>query len=75
MITAVAMLREQGLRIVVYLDDMLILGDSRTSALQWRDIVLGRVHLGFTINLEKSELEPTRVITFLGILDTANLPA
>lgn len=74
-ITAVARLREQGLRIVVYLDDMLVLGNSIESTIYWRDRVLSRmVQLGFTVNLEKSELEPSKEITFLGIvLRTADL--
>ena len=68
MVTAIANLRKQGLRLVVYLDDLLILGETEDNSAKWRDKTLNRLlRLGFTVNLEKSDLQPAQLITFLGI--------
>lgn len=69
MIEALRELREQGVRIVIYLDDILVLANSRDLCLEHRDLVVHRLlFLGFIINLEKSILEPTQRIHFLGVI-------
>ena len=63
----VTYLRSLGIRMVVYLDDMIILARSRDELLKWRSIVLDLLeNLGFLINYLKSELEPTQILVFLG---------
>ena len=65
----VAFLRSLGIRMVVCLDDMVILGQTREEVLKWRSIVLDLLeNLGFLINYDKSELEPTQSLIFLGFL-------
>ena len=70
-----AHLRKRGIRIIVYLDDFLILGSSikeskantqlKLDLLQW---------LGFTIIWEKAMLVPTQSLTFLGLsIDSQSL--
>lgn len=68
MIVLAQHLREQGVRLIVYLDDwFLVASDSQTLS--------GHISLaidlfekaGLTINREKSVLRPTQSITFLGI--------
>ena len=61
--------RELGMRIVVYIDDILLMAESQEKA---RDQASGFVHLlqclGFTINREKTVLEPTQCLEFLGFM-------
>ena len=60
-------LRERGIRLVTYLDDFLILGDSVESCEQDCARVADLLtELGFIINWGKSEIKPTQEITFLG---------
>ena len=63
----VAQLRQLGIRLVVYIDDILIMAESRELA---QENVIGLVflleNLGFVINRDKSILEPTQEIEFLG---------
>lgn len=63
-----AYIRKRGVRIIVYLDDFLILGCSleESTANTWQTLTLLQ-QLGFTINWEKSILEPTQSLTFLGL--------
>lgn len=64
----VSFLREQGIKIIVYLDDFLILNVSRSKLAQQVDTVKNLLHsLGFVINLEKSRPIPTQVMEFLGL--------
>ena len=66
---AIELLRSTGIRLVIYMDDMLIMA---------RSIQLLREHiyqmlyllenLGFIINSKKSLLSPTQVIEFLGMI-------
>ena len=50
------------------LPDILLIGDSR-EVLQHRDLVLKLLkERGWVINLEKSDLEPTKTIQFLGLI-------
>ncbi|XP_065195411.1 uncharacterized protein LOC135826738 [Sycon ciliatum] len=60
-------LRQQGVRLVVYLDDILIMAGSYQEALQH---VANLIHLllalGFQVNFSKSELQPVQVVEFLG---------
>jgi hypothetical protein len=62
-----AVLREMGVRIIMYIDNMLIMAESETLL---RDHVKGVVYLlenlGFVINSPKSSLEPETTIEFLG---------
>ena len=72
---AVGLLRELGIQMVCYIDDMLILAESRSIA---QDQVSGVVYLleclGFTVNFKKSVLEPTQTLEFLGItVDTVQM--
>ena len=62
-------LREMSVRLVIYIDDILIMAQSETML---RDHVKGIIYLlenlGFVINLPKSLLEPRQSIDFLGFL-------
>ena len=61
--------RELGMQIVVYLVGILLMAESQEKA---RDQASGFVHLlqclGFTINREKTVLEPTQCLEFLGFM-------
>ena len=62
-------LRSLGIRMVVYLDDMLILAQTKEELLKWRSIVLDLLeNLGVLINYDKLELEPTQSLMFLVFL-------
>ena len=66
--TALAPLRSQGLRILNYLDDWLILAQSRTELLSHRAVLLDHLEtLGLSVNWTKSSLQPSQSISFLGI--------
>ena len=63
-----AYLRKGGIRIIVYLDDFLILGSSIKESKANTQLTLDLLQwLGFTINWEKSMLVPTQSMTFLGL--------
>ncbi|KAM9975615.1 hypothetical protein ACTFIW_005488 [Dictyostelium discoideum] len=62
------MLRDINVSVIAYLDDLLIVGSTKEECLsnlkKTMDLL---VKLGFKLNLEKSVLEPTQSITFLGL--------
>ena len=63
-----AKLREEGVKIYQYLDDWLIVSKQKEVLLRHRDRMLELTRgLGFIVNLEKSHLEPSQDITFLGV--------
>ena len=65
----IAFLRKLGLRVVVYLDDLLVMAASPRLALEARDTtMLVLESLGFTVNTKKSVLIPVQELTYLGIL-------
>ncbi len=65
---ALVPLREQGVRILNYLVDWLILAQSRKQLSAHRDLVLKHLSLlGLRVNWEKSKLVPTQRISFLGM--------
>ncbi len=65
---ALAPLRLQGIRVLNYLDDWLILAHSRELVSRHRDIVLGHIHsLGLRVNAKKSVLLPSQRTVFLGV--------
>ena len=68
-------MREEGFCVLGYIDDSLILGETReecTRATERLSQLL--TELGFTINLEKSVLIPSKQITFLGyVLNSRNM--
>ncbi|KAK2553629.1 Gag-Pol polyprotein [Acropora cervicornis] len=63
----VASIRNKGIRLVIYLDDMAIISSSRELSSQEAGIVVQFLEsLGFIINKEKSVLFPSQKIVFLG---------
>ncbi len=74
---ALAPLRLQGIRVLNYLDDWLILAHSRELVSRHRDIVLGHIHsLGLRMNAKKSVLLPSQRTVFLGVrLDFVQMQA
>ncbi len=62
---ALVPLREQGVRILNYLDDWLILAQSRDQLCEHRDLVLSHLsQLGLQVNWEKSKLSPVQRNSF-----------
>ena len=65
----VATLRELGLRVIIYIDDILIIANTESLL---RDHIMGVVYLlenlGFVLNYPKSQLIPTQEIEFLGFV-------
>ncbi len=74
---ALVPLREQGVCILNYLDDWLILAQSQDQLCEHRDMVLSHLsQLGLQVNWEKSELSPVQRISFLGMeLDSVSQTA
>lgn len=65
----VALLRRLGVRVVIYLDDMLFLNQRKELLVVDMNTALWLLeHLGFLINWEKSNLSPTQKLEFLGML-------
>ncbi|CAM4725781.1 unnamed protein product [Leuciscus chuanchicus] len=65
---ALAPLRLQGIRILNYLDDWLILAQSEQMAVRHRGVVLAHIEkLGLRLNSKKSVLLPAQRTTFLGV--------
>ncbi len=74
---ALVPLREQGVHILNYLDDWLILAQSQDQLCEHRDLVLSHLsQLGLQVNWEKSKLSPVQRISFLGMeLDSVSQTA
>ncbi len=73
---ALAPLRLQGIRILNYLDDWLILASSREQVIRHRDSLLLHIHmLSLRLNGQKSVLTPAQQTIFLGGLSGLNLDA
>ena len=61
-------LRRPMIKLVAYINDLLLMSRTMEEALQVRDSVLYLLQkLGFTINWEKSVLQPTQEVEFLGM--------
>ena len=66
--TALAPLRQQGLRTASYIDDWLLMASSATEASEATARVLAHItSLGFIVNLPKCTLVPTQSMDFIGI--------
>ncbi|CAG8603668.1 3815_t:CDS:2 [Dentiscutata heterogama] len=64
--TPMKYLKSQGIRIIAYLDDLLIIADSEKEAIIHQDLTLNYLQLlGFTINNKKSSLVPTNALEYL----------
>ena len=62
-----AFLRRKAIRVLIYLDDFLLLAATVEEAVKNTQLVVSLLQsLGFTINPKKSLLIPTQAITFLG---------
>ena len=63
----VGLLRRLGMKLIIYLDDILILAKTKEQLVQSRNTTLFLLQmLGFKINWEKSKLKPVHNISFLG---------
>ncbi|KAL0159107.1 hypothetical protein M9458_047183, partial [Cirrhinus mrigala] len=66
---ALAPLRLQGIRILNYINDWLILAQSEMVAVRHRDVVLAHMKaLGLRLNAKKSVLSPLQRTTYLGVV-------
>ena len=65
----VSVMRKLNVRLVIYLDDILLMASSREELLMARDTTRFLLQqLGLTLNLKKSELEPQFRLKFLGVI-------
>ena len=61
-------LRSMGVRVVVYIDDLLILARSQEESLRHTQLLVDTLHhFGFSVHPDKIQAVPTRSIEFLGI--------
>ena len=66
---ALAPLRLQGIRVLNYIDDWLILAKSYDMAVRHRDVVLAHIRcLGLRLNTKKSVSTPSQRTMFLGVV-------
>ena len=61
-------LRSMGVRVVVYIDDLLVLARSQEESLRHTQLLVDTLHhFGFSVHPDKIQAVPTRSIEFLGI--------
>ena len=71
--SVVATLRKLGIRLVLYLDDMLVMASSKEEAKRHLATIMQLLlSLGFIINLKKSVLSPVQELEFLGFILNSN---
>ena len=72
---SIFLLRKLNVRIITYLDDLLLMASSLEDLLMAADTLIFILqHLGFLINITKSYLEPTSTLEFLGgIVDSGEI--
>ena len=71
----ISILRRINIRLIIYLDDMLLMAASLSEILIARDSTMFLLHhLGLVINLEKSILTPQTRLEFLGITIDSQKP-
>ncbi|KZS06356.1 Uncharacterized protein APZ42_030218 [Daphnia magna] len=64
-----AVLRKEGIRLVIYLDDILIMNASRKNlGADIKRIVALVQSLGFLVNWTKSVLKPSQILEYLGLM-------
>ena len=65
--TPISVLRRMGIRLIIYLDDILLMNQSFQGVLSDLNVAMTLLKgLGFLINKEKSEFQPQQRIDFLG---------
>ncbi|KAM4698712.1 uncharacterized protein WCC33_014250 [Rhinophrynus dorsalis] len=65
----IAFLRSRGIRLIIYLDDMLFMSQDPTVLIEHAACAIRLLsNLGFLINWEKSQLIPTQELEFLGFM-------
>ena len=65
----ISFLRKINVRIIIYLDDMLLMASSLEDLLMARDTLIFILqHLGFLINIKKFYKKPTSTLEFLGVI-------
>ena len=65
----IAFLRSMGIRLLIFLDNILIMADSLQRAAEHTELVIRVLEsLGFVIKKKKSILKPTQTIPFLGFI-------
>ena len=65
----VALLRRLGLRLIIYLDDIIVFNQTQEDIVRDRDSTLWLLqHLGFVINWKKSVLHPAQSMEYLGFV-------
>ena len=65
----IAVLRRINIRLIIYLDDILLMAQSLLEMNMARDTLMFLFqHLGMVINLKKSVLTPTQIMEFLGLV-------
>lgn len=65
----IALLRSQGIRCIIFLDDLLVMQQTQRALERIaQDILILLQVLGFRINWEKSSLVPTQLIQYLGLM-------
>ena len=63
----VAFLREKGIRLIIYLDDILVMCESQEELTKQVNLIQDLFAvLGLTINIKKSQLSPVQELVFLG---------
>ena len=63
----ISVLRRINIRVIMCLDDMLLMGQTMEEILMSRDRTILLQHLRFILNMEKSILNPVQEIKFLGL--------
>ena len=65
----VTILRTLGMRIIIYIDDILVMAPSKELAQEHTECLIFLLeNLGFTVNRQKSLTDPTQEIDFLGLV-------
>ena len=63
----IGLLRKQGIRLIIYLDDFLLMASTEETLSYHVTLTVTLLEmLGFVVNYQKSQLNPTQLIEFLG---------